>query len=402
MLLKGRPTDGRPALSYIGEPEGSLVGSANRPIGWLIPVGATQGPRGWSAYELAVKGGYAGTEAEWLDSLHGGGVSDSVAWTDITGKPSTFSPSTHSHPVSQVTGLAAVATSGSYTSLSDRPNLATVAITGSYNDLADKPTGGGGSSGPVGWDDVDGKPEFSDVAFSGSYNDLTDKPVGSGSVAWADVTDKPAFGTAAYTSSSAYATATQGVTANAAWNGLLQLQSDAEDMFGSLASVAFSGDYNDLINAPTGGGGTGTGSVAWGDITDKPTFATVAVSGSYNDLLDKPTGGSGAPSWNVVVLDMPSYVAAPGDLLIPNYTDDTTSVIIPDSANAGDTIKLVNCSGEGAVLTFFGLETQDYKEEYTYLGQSLTLVYIDGYDRGSGPNAGWLMVSSTADLSLRP
>ena len=29
-------------------------------------------------------------------------------------------------------------------------------------------------------------------------------------------------------------------------------------------------------------------SVAWGDITDKPTFATVATSGSYNDLLDKP------------------------------------------------------------------------------------------------------------------
>ena len=30
-------------------------------------------------------------------------------------------------------------------------------------------------------------------------------------------------------------------------------------------------------------------SVAWGDITGKPTFATVATSGSYNDLIDKPT-----------------------------------------------------------------------------------------------------------------
>ena len=30
-------------------------------------------------------------------------------------------------------------------------------------------------------------------------------------------------------------------------------------------------------------------SVAWGDITDKPTLATVATSGSYNDLSDKPT-----------------------------------------------------------------------------------------------------------------
>ena len=30
-------------------------------------------------------------------------------------------------------------------------------------------------------------------------------------------------------------------------------------------------------------------SVAWGDITDKPTLATVATSGSYNDLTNKPT-----------------------------------------------------------------------------------------------------------------
>ena len=30
-------------------------------------------------------------------------------------------------------------------------------------------------------------------------------------------------------------------------------------------------------------------SVAWGDITGKPTLATVATSGSYNDLIDKPT-----------------------------------------------------------------------------------------------------------------
>ena len=30
-------------------------------------------------------------------------------------------------------------------------------------------------------------------------------------------------------------------------------------------------------------------SVAWGDITGKPTLSTVATSGSYNDLIDKPT-----------------------------------------------------------------------------------------------------------------
>lgn len=38
-----------------------------------------------------------------------------------------------------------------------------------------------------------------------------------------------------------------------------------------------------------GGGGGGDISLAWDDITDKPTFAAVATSGSYNDLTDKPT-----------------------------------------------------------------------------------------------------------------
>lgn len=37
------------------------------------------------------------------------------------------------------------------------------------------------------------------------------------------------------------------------------------------------------------GGGGGSSSVAWNDITGKPTFATVATSGSYNDLSNKPT-----------------------------------------------------------------------------------------------------------------
>lgn len=37
---------------------------------------------------------------------------------------------------------------------------------------------------------------------------------------------------------------------------------------------------------PSGGG---SGSVAWGDITGKPSFAAVATSGDYDDLFDKPS-----------------------------------------------------------------------------------------------------------------
>lgn len=44
-----------------------------------------------------------------------------TAWADITGKPSTFPPSSHTHPATDITGLADVATSGSYDDLSDTP-----------------------------------------------------------------------------------------------------------------------------------------------------------------------------------------------------------------------------------------------------------------------------------------
>lgn len=47
--------------------------------------------------------------------------------------------STNKLPASNVSGLATVATSGSYTSLSNTPNLATVATSGSYADLSNKP-----------------------------------------------------------------------------------------------------------------------------------------------------------------------------------------------------------------------------------------------------------------------
>ena len=37
----------------------------------------------------------------------GSGESSPVAWGDVTGKPSTFPPATHSHEIADVTGLEA-------------------------------------------------------------------------------------------------------------------------------------------------------------------------------------------------------------------------------------------------------------------------------------------------------
>ena len=63
-------------------------------------------------------------------------------------------------------GLAAVARSGSYNDLTDKPTFS-----GSYNDLTDKPTLFSGS-----YDDLTDKPNLADVATSGSYDDLLNKP----------------------------------------------------------------------------------------------------------------------------------------------------------------------------------------------------------------------------------
>ena len=61
----------------------------------------------------------------------------------------------------------------------------------------------------------------------------------------------------------------------------------------TLADVALSGDYDDLINKPTipaaqvNSDWNAVSGVA--QILNKPTLATVATSGSYNDLSNKPT-----------------------------------------------------------------------------------------------------------------
>lgn len=75
-----------------------------KPLTFLAPTGATvnltsgivpvdsapyqlvQGEPGESAYQVAVRNGYAGTEAAWLASLKGE-KGDTPTWDDLTGKP---------------------------------------------------------------------------------------------------------------------------------------------------------------------------------------------------------------------------------------------------------------------------------------------------------------------------
>lgn len=77
----------------------------------------------------------------------------SYSWSEITGKPSTFTPSSHTHPLSGISDLQAswdallkaapsayVTRWPSWSEVTSKPSFATVATSGSYNDLRGKPS----------------------------------------------------------------------------------------------------------------------------------------------------------------------------------------------------------------------------------------------------------------------
>lgn len=110
--------------------------------------------------------------------IGGSGTSDSsVYWANILEKPT----------------FVTVATTGSYTDLINKPTL----FNGSYNYLSNVPTSFTPSAHNQDWSTVTGKPTFATVATSGSYTDLSNKPsMFSGS--YTDLTNKPSLFSGSY------------------------------------------------------------------------------------------------------------------------------------------------------------------------------------------------------------
>lgn len=150
--------------------------------------------------------------------------------------------------------LATVATTGSYTSLTNRPTLATVATSGSYNDLTNKPT----------------IPTLSTVATSGSYNDLTNRPTLS-SVAT----------TGSYTS--------------------LSNRPTIPAQFNPVAgtNVSLTGSYPNITINATGSGGGGTANVLiWRYSSGVyPTLSSTKPTGVDYVLALGPVQPPTVPSW---------------------------------------------------------------------------------------------------------
>lgn len=96
-------------------------------------------------------------------------------YNDLSNIPSAFPPSSHSHTWSDISGkpnFHAVATSGNYNDLENKPTL----FSGNYSDLSGIPSSFTPSAHLHTWADISGKPNFHVVATSGSYNDLSNKP----------------------------------------------------------------------------------------------------------------------------------------------------------------------------------------------------------------------------------
>lgn len=128
----------------------------------------------------------------------------------------------------------------------------------------------------------------------------------------------------------------------------------------SLATVATTGDYDDLLNKPSipaaqvNSDWNAVSGVS--QILNKPNLATVATSGDYSDLTNKPTipAAQVNSDWNAVsgvsqILNKPNLatVATSGD-----YSDLTNKPTIP-SYTQGNMISLTN--NQIAVSTTAGI-----------------------------------------------
>ena len=82
-------------------------------------------------------------------------------------------------------------------------------------------------------------------------------------------------------------------------------------------------------------------SVAWGDITGKPTFATVATSGSYNDLTNKPA----IPTDNNQLANGAGYqtaseVSTAVSTAISGQTKETWTFVLSDGSSVTKSVVL--------------------------------------------------------------
>jgi len=101
---------------------------------------------------------------------------------------------------------------------------------------------------------------------------------------------------------------------------------------------------------------SGIGSVSWNSVTDKPVFATVATSGNYNDLTNKPT--------------IPSFNQSLNTTNNVTFNSVTATSIDVENLEFTGTGPIVISSGNDLKFTSAG--------DITFNGQRLSDITVDG------------------------
>ena len=193
---------------------------------------------------------------------------------------------------------------------------------------------------------IQNKPSLATVATSGSYTDLSNKPT--------IPTVDQAYDAASANAQSGVAVAGAISGKQDTISDLSTIRSGAEAgatavQPSQLATVATSGSYADLSNKPTipaaqvNSDWDAVSGVS--QILNKPTLATVATSGDYDDLLNKPTipAAQVQSDWNQTNDQAVDF--------IKNKPTIPTGVVVDQSYNASSTNAQSGTAVAGALAT---------------------------------------------------
>lgn len=260
----------------------------------------------------------------------------SVPWSGVTGKPSTYTPSSHTHTKSQIT---------------DFPTSMPASDVYAWAKASTKPTY---SKSEVGLGKVDNTADadksVKHAATAGSAN----------SVAWSNVSGKPALGNAA-------SKTTRGLNATAAsgWKDATTDGAYVPDMtFIAYWNGAYSNTASNLAYCNKGAFGTAA-------TANKEDFAVANHTHSYNNLTNKPTipsVGNGTVTITQNGATKGSFTMNQGGNTTIALTDTITSGRVTAGAKAGSTIGQY-ATAEGSNTTASGKVSHAEGNYSSALGQ---------------------------------
>lgn len=157
----------------------------------MLQQALESGESGKTVYDLWIEAGNTGSLQDYLNSLVG--PPGTTSWNGITDKPSTFNPSSHSHPVSDIVGLQS-SLDGKAATVHSHNQGEITGLTSSLDAIQDQIDEL--SESPPGWSAVTGKPEtFPPQAHNHQISQVVGLQAALdgkiSSVVWGDVGNKP-------------------------------------------------------------------------------------------------------------------------------------------------------------------------------------------------------------------